>query len=72
MSGIGLKGVLRDYIAAVAQGKVTLANDVSVITGTGVLLFLTIDTSYEFAYQTIDVEARRRAKENLEKEANSE
>jgi voltage-gated potassium channel len=53
MSGNGLMGVLRDYTAAVAEGKVTLANYVSVITGTGILLFLTADTAYALAFQAI-------------------
>jgi voltage-gated potassium channel len=48
-----LPGALRDYTAAVAQGKVTLANYVSVITGTGILLFLTLDHSYMLTHQTI-------------------
>jgi voltage-gated potassium channel len=46
-------GALRDYTSAVAQGKVTLANYVSVISGTGILLFLTLDTSYMLTHQTI-------------------
>ena len=53
MSGNGIMSMLRDYTAAVARGKVTLANYVSVITGTGILLFLTIDTPYELAFHTI-------------------
>src|SRR5262245_11802662 len=48
-----IMGVLRNHTAAVAQGKVTLATYVSVITGTGILLFLTIDTAYEYTFQTI-------------------
>ncbi len=43
----------RDYISAVAAGKVTLADYVSVISGTGILLFLTLDTSYALTHQTI-------------------
>lgn len=53
MSGNGLMGVLREFTAAVAQGKVTLANYVSVISGTGILLFLTVDHTYELTYHTI-------------------
>ena len=53
MSGNRITEVLRDYTSAVAQGKITLANYVSVISGTGILLFLTIDTAYEYTFQTI-------------------
>ncbi len=43
----------RNYVSAVAAGKVTLASYISVISGTGILLFLTLDTSYALTHQTI-------------------
>jgi voltage-gated potassium channel len=43
----------RNYISAVAAGKVTAASYVSVISGTGILLFLALDTSYTLTHQTI-------------------
>jgi len=48
-----LSRALRNYTSAVAAGKVTLANYISVFTGTGILLFLTLDTSYALTHQTI-------------------
>lgn len=48
-----LLAALRDYRAGVAAGKVTLPSYVSAISGTGILLFLTIDTSYTLMHQTI-------------------
>ncbi len=48
-----LAGAFRHYVSALAAGKVTLASYVSVISGTGILLFLTLDTSYALAHQTI-------------------
>jgi voltage-gated potassium channel len=48
-----LMGAFQDYVSAVAAGKVTLASYVSVISGTGILLFLTLDHSYTLTYQTI-------------------
>jgi voltage-gated potassium channel len=53
MSSTRLAGAFRDYISALAAGKVTLASYVSVISGTGILLFLTLDTSYTLAYRSI-------------------
>ena len=41
-----LLAALRDYRAATAAGKVTLPGYISVISGTGILLFLTLDTEY--------------------------
>lgn len=49
-----LAGAFRDYVSALAAGKVTLASYVSVISGTGILLFLTLDTSYTLAYRSIE------------------
>jgi voltage-gated potassium channel len=46
-------GAFRDYLSATAAGKVTLASYISVISGTGILLFLTLDTSYTLTHQTI-------------------
>jgi voltage-gated potassium channel len=43
----------RDYISAVGAGKVTLAEYISVISGTGILLFLTLDTSFALTHHTI-------------------
>lgn len=48
-----LLAALRDHHAAVAAGKVTLPSYVSVISGTGILLFLTLDTSYKVADEII-------------------
>lgn len=45
-----LPGTFRDYVAAVAAGKVTLPSYISVISGTGILLFLTVSTSSALAY----------------------
>lgn len=44
---------LRDHASAVADGKVTVASYASVISGTGILLFLTIDHSYLLADEII-------------------
>jgi voltage-gated potassium channel len=44
---------LRDHASAVAEGKVTAASYVSVISGTGILLFLTVDHSYLVADRII-------------------
>ena len=53
MSKTRLTAALRDYRSAVAAGKVTLPSYVSVISGTGILLFLTIEHSYPLADQII-------------------
>src|SRR5919106_1579795 len=49
-----LLGAFRDYCSAIAAGKVTLASYVSVISGTGILLFLTLDTSYALTHHSIE------------------
>ena len=43
----------RDYRAKVAAGEVTLACYISVISGTGILLFLTLETDYTLMHQAI-------------------
>lgn len=48
----GLHGAFRNYVSAVAAGKVTLASYISVISGTGILLLLSLDTS-EAAFHTV-------------------
>lgn len=40
-----LRSTLANHAAAVAAGKVTLASYISVVTGTGILLFLTLEAS---------------------------
>jgi voltage-gated potassium channel len=48
-----LYAALREHSEAVAAGKVTPACYVSVVSGTGILLFLTLDTSYTLLEGTI-------------------
>jgi voltage-gated potassium channel len=43
----------RDYVSAVGAGKVTVAEYISVISGSGILLFLTLDTSFTLTHHTI-------------------
>lgn len=50
-----LRSTLAEHTAAVAAGKVTPACYISVITGTGILIFLTLDTSdASLAYHSIE------------------
>lgn len=49
-----LLGAIRDHSAAVAAGKVTPIGYVSVISGTGILLFSTLDTSFTLAHRVVE------------------
>jgi voltage-gated potassium channel len=49
-----LLGAYRDQRSAVAAGKITLGNYISTVSGTGILLFSTLETSYTFAHRVVE------------------
>jgi voltage-gated potassium channel len=49
-----LLGAYRDQRSAVTAGKITLGNYISTVSGTGILLFSTLETSYTFAHRVVE------------------